>query len=69
MISLDDVLVIHNEIIRKTGGFAGIRDKEALKSAITTPFQVCFGRPMYPDYITAVSRVSYQIIEDHCFFD
>jgi death-on-curing protein len=39
MITLKQVLVIHNHAISKFGGESGLRDKALLESAINRPYQ------------------------------
>jgi len=39
MISFEEAIQIHELLIQKFGGSVGLRDPEALKSALTRPYQ------------------------------
>lgn len=38
------ILMMHSQLIKETGGTDGIRDKNLLSSALETPFQTFAGR-------------------------
>ncbi len=48
VISMDDVLKIHNDMITKYGGMKGIRDKNQLESCINKLYMSVFGEDIYP---------------------
>lgn len=48
MISLNEVLAIHDILIERFGGARGVRDQGALESAINRPYQTFDGAELYP---------------------
>jgi len=47
MFEIEIVKQIHNEIIKETGGFYGLRDENLLISSLKTPFQSFQGKDLY----------------------
>ena len=47
MISFEEAIQIHELLIVKFGGSAGLRDPEALKSALARPYQTFEERDLY----------------------
>ena len=45
-LSKAQVIMIHKQFIKETGGASGLRDEGMLESALNTPFQT-FGGRMY----------------------
>ena len=48
MITLNEVLAIHDILIERFGGARGVRDQAGLESAINRPFQTFEGNELYP---------------------
>jgi death-on-curing protein len=69
MISLNEVLAIHDILIERFGGAKGVRDKAGLESAINRPFQTFDGQELYPDTIDKASAIFESIISNHPFID
>ena len=44
----EQILMLHSELIKTTGGSDGIRDIGLLESALETPFQSYGGEELYP---------------------
>ena len=51
MISLDDLLILHEKCIADFGGASGVRDLNLLKSAIARPFQTYEGKFLHESTI------------------
>ncbi|KRQ87105.1 hypothetical protein ABG79_00903 [Caloramator mitchellensis] len=47
MLELDEILLLHEKLIEKTGGSHGIRDINLLKSALENPFQTFNNQELY----------------------
>jgi death on curing protein len=47
MITVEDVLLLHNESIAAFGGSYGLRDVGLLESAVARPFQTFGGEDLY----------------------
>ena len=69
MISLEEVLIIHSEVITVFGGANGIREISALESAISRPFQTFGGGELYPSVIEKAAAIGESIIMNHPFTD
>lgn len=67
-LTIDDVLLIHNEIITRYEGCSGIRDKGLLESAIIQP-QVAYHYEELSDLFQLAAILGYHIIKNHSFVD
>ena len=47
ILSKQQIIFMHTELIRQTGGSDGIRDNALLDSALAAPFQEYSGRTLY----------------------
>ena len=71
MIILDKRLVVmlHEQLIKETGGSQGIRDEGLLDSALSVPFQEFGGVSAYPTIEHKASRLGYGLVKNHAFID
>lgn len=69
MISLKEVLQIHNLLIDKYGGIKGIRDIKALEAALRRPYATFDKKELYSSPILKASAVFESIISNHPFID
>lgn len=69
MISVKDVFIIHNEVIKRFGGSFGVRDQDALESALARPFQSFGGEEFYPTSIEKATAIGESLIKNHPFID
>jgi death-on-curing protein len=69
MISLNEVLAIHNILIEQFGGAKGVRDNDGLESAINRPFQTFDGQELYPEAFDKAAAIFESIISNHPFID
>lgn len=69
MISLDDILLLHQKSINDFGGSHGIRDNGLLESAIARPFQTFGGEELYPTIFEKAAALGESIIKNHPFID
>lgn len=51
MISVKQVIEIHEIVVKQFGGAMGIRDLGGLESAVARPFQSFGGEDLYPDFL------------------
>lgn len=47
-LTFDEVLILHDELVRKYGGFPGIRDRNLFYSTLDMPKATMVGLKMYP---------------------
>lgn len=69
MISFEEAIQIHELLIQKYGGSTGLRDPEALKSALTRPYQTFEKQDLYPTHEDKAAAVLESIISNHPFLD
>lgn len=69
MISLADILFLHESAIADYGGSKGVRDEGLLLSAVSRPFQTFDGKELYPGPIEKAAAVAESIISNHPFVD
>ena len=69
MISLNEVIRIHEILIDKFGGPKGIRDQALLESAIQRPFQTFDQNLLYPSAIEQAAALAESLITNHPFHD
>ena len=69
MIPFKEVELLHRILIDKFGGSHGIRDKAALESAISRPFQTFDGNDLYPSVLEKSASLIESILINHPFID
>lgn len=68
-ITADDIVLIHAEIIRTTGGEEGLRDRASLEAAVAAPLQTFSGKELYPTIVQKIARLGYGLAANHAFVD
>ncbi|MBQ7665313.1 MAG: type II toxin-antitoxin system death-on-curing family toxin [Synergistaceae bacterium] len=68
-LSLEEVIYIHSEAVRRTGGSDGIRDMGLLESAVNAPFQSFGGYDVYPTIYEKAARLGFGLAQNHAFID
>ncbi len=69
MISTKEAEEIHKILIDKFGGLHGIRDINALESALARPFQTFDGNELYETVIQKAASLLESILINHPFID
>ena len=69
VLSKRQVLLIHEQLIRETGGSQGLRDEGLLESALAAPFQSFDGEDAFPSIYQKAARLGYGLIKNHPFVD
>lgn len=65
----DQVLFLHQALIRETGGRGGLRDEALLDSALNAPFQGFSGSEAFPSIQQKAARLACGLIQNHPFID
>ena len=65
----EQILMLHNELIRETGGSGGLRDEVLLDSALNAPFQGFGDVDSFPSLQQKGARLGYGLICNHAFVD
>lgn len=68
-ITAEDVAVIHSLVVEKSGGMDGIRDKDALESALSVPLQTFGGEELFPADLERIARLGFGLAANHAFLD
>lgn len=69
IISKEQIIELHKQLINETGGSHGIRDEGLLDSACNAPFQQFDKQELYPTIQQKAARLAYGIIQNHPFVD
>ena len=67
--SVEEIDLIHLQIIDASGGLQGIRDIGRLESAVASQTQEVFGKELYPTTFQKAAALMKGIIADHAFVD
>lgn len=65
----EQILMLHSELIRETGGSDGLRDEGLLDSALSAPFQGFGEIDNFPSIQQKGARLGYGLICNHAFVD
>lgn len=68
-LTIEQVIEIHDEMLKRYGGLAGIRDKNLLLSALDAPKAAMFGQEMYPSVYDKAAAYLYHLVCNHPFND
>ena len=68
-LTLDDVLELHEEMIKATGGNPGVRDAGLLASALSQPQMTFGGEDFYPTIAEKATALAFSLIQNHPFHD
>lgn len=69
IISKEQVIFLHSQLISETGGSDGLRDEDMLESALSAPFQVFDDMEVYPSVQQKAARLCYGLVKNHAFVD
>ena len=68
-ITVEQVIILHSDMIRETGGSDGIRERGLLESAVNAPFQSFGGYDVYPTIYEKAARLGFGLTQNHAFID
>ena len=68
-LTVDDVILLHEKILDKTGGIRGIRDIGLLESAVNSPFASFGGEDLYKTLDDKANQLCDSLIRNHPFLD
>lgn len=69
MLSKEQILNLHNDLIKAFGGEYGVRDNDILELSIHSPFQTFNSVDLYFSVIDKISHLGFSIIKNHPFID
>lgn len=68
-LSVEQILFLHDRLIRRTGGSHGVRDVGLLESAAARPFATFGGEDLHPGLLLKASALFDGLIRNHPFVD
>jgi len=68
-LTLNEVLELYLRIMEQSGGAIGVRDLNALESALAQPRMTFGGRELYPTIVDKAAALGFSFIKDHPFVD
>ncbi len=69
ILSKEQVILLHESLIKAFGGYPGLRDEGLLDSALAAPFQSFSGESAYHSPQAKAARLGFGIIRNHPFVD
>ena len=68
-LTVNDIMLLHEKIIDKTGGIRGIRDVGLLEMAINSPYISFDGEDLYKTVEEKAKQLCNSLIRNHPFLD
>ena len=69
LLTVPEVLLLHERIISESGGGAGLRDSGALLSALSQPNATFDGNELYPTLEEKAAALCFFLVSNHPFVD
>lgn len=68
-LTIPQVLVLHDQMIKRFGGSFGVRDLGLIESAVERPKATFDGIDLYPDIYTKAAALMHSLLKNHAFVD
>lgn len=68
-LSLEEVVFLHDEIVKATGGSLGVRDLNLLSSAVMRPQASFGGEDLYTSIFDKAACLMHSLVLNHAFVD
>ena len=69
ILSKEQILKLHTNLIKATGGSDGIRDEGMLDLALNNPFQSFGGKELYHSIQAKAARLCFGLVKNHAMID
>lgn len=69
ILTKEQVILLHEDLIKSTGGISGIRDEGMPDSALSNPFQTFDGEELYPSIQAKAAQLCYGLVKNHAMLD
>lgn len=66
---LFEVLELHRQTLKQSGGMPGLRDLGLLESAVAQPLMTFDGQELYPTLVEKAVALGFSLISNHPFMD
>ena len=68
-LTLEQIVELHDLLVRETGGSHGVRDMGAVESAVAQPQMGFGGEDLYPTLVEKAAALGFSLINNHAFVD
>lgn len=68
-LSVENILIFHEKIVKETGGSTGIRDRGLIESALNRAFMTYDSKDLYPSINEKIAVIAHSLISNHGFID
>jgi death-on-curing protein len=65
----EEVLELHRMLLEQSGGSPGVRDYQALESALAQPRMSFEGTDLYPSLVEKAAALAFSLVKNHPFVD
>ena len=69
LLSERQIILMHEQLIRATGGVDGIRDEGLLEAAVFAPYQTFGDTELFPSIEEKAARLGFGLVKNHAFTD
>ncbi len=69
LLTTDEIIGLHEKLIKRTGGSHGLRDRNLLESAVYSAQAFFDNEEAYPTLEEKAARLCYSITNNHAFVD
>jgi len=69
LLTTDEIIVLHEKLLKATGGLPGLRDRGLLESAVFSVNAGFDGVEQYPAVEEKAARLAYALVANHAFAD
>ena len=69
ILTVRQILILHETLLKKHGGSSGVRDLGMLESAVHRPFATFAGEDLYPDMFLKIGALIQSLVKNHPFVD
>ncbi len=69
VLSKEQIIMLHSQLIAETGVIDGIRDEGMSDSALAASFQSFEDTDVYPSILQKAARLAYGLVKNHAFID
>ncbi len=68
-LTIDEVLELHRDVIARSGGDSGVKDRGLLESAVAQPRMTFGGEDLYPTIVEKAAALAFSLVKNHSFVD
>ena len=69
LLTVDEILVLHGQLLSATGGASGLRDRGLLESAVYSTYASFDEVEQYPTVEEKSARLAFSLVNNHAFVD